>query len=973
MRNHINKLNIWQVICLQLLKTFKIYTIGLLLVLIFPNVSMAANLAKPSQIILSNGLRVVLVKDKSLPVVSVQMWYEVGSSNERLGKTGLAHLTEHMLFKSVGNLKNNEISLILSRAGVKFNAVTSQDFTAFYELGTNNNLNLMLHTESLRMKSVRFKQNDLNIEKSRITKDIESQINDNQKLLLSEVEACAFARHPYQNPLCGMVEDVNKLSLGDVEKFYKDHYTPNNATLIVVGNFNQSEVLKEIEKLFGHIPPRTLNKIQTNANPPLLLDHRICFHKPTSFNTVTFAYRAPKASDKLTPTELVLDKLLNKELLKRKNDPNCLFKSFETNYNLKHEPGLFTITFTTNNDTSVSSLESMLNQTLKAIASTNQADLSVAKNLSYFDLGYELRGPFELAFELGLSQSLGGWQYIYNYLDEVKNVNLNDIKSLINNYFNSNHKIIAMISQGSDNTFKAIKPKENPVNDSNKTPLTKSATKTKATNKNTASKPNSSKHKDKANKAKVKTKSNPHGQGYHFDETEINNDIKIDNTIHPPIENTDNELTPTPNNIKAVIKPEYVPLNNKTKLFILSNQLSPLVCVSGSIGEINEFNGLSKQPLAKLYLYLLNNPNLTNTCETGNLSQDSIGINKNCQLYFYLSQGQICFKAITPSDNLSQFLLILKHRLEINFTSDTDMTKIKLEFAKHLQNEDDSINSITHNSILRALIKKDTPFYPIYINESLKRLTAISIDDLKKFETNLNLNQPKVLILSGNVSKEEAVESTNNILKNFSSNPACVKPAKIEAANPVILKSTVYTHLFENKKVIANFAKLIPCDHNYAQNLAQLMIADCALIQHPIFAKLNKNITMDSANIDEFNQINSKIRYLPDYLLFTISLPLDKNTYKTNLINLKSDLASFSKLGLTEFELTETKKYLSNTLPIASANTIETAATSLIETDINRLAQNINSVSLFNINKFIQEKLSLQKSTLVLLQTRSTK
>ncbi len=991
MRNDINKNRLFQVNYLQLLQSCKIKLKSLTLIQLllicayfFPLTlghCQEPKLSFPLQYTLANGLKVILLKENSLPVVSVQMWYQSGSVNERTGKTGLAHLTEHMLFKKLGNLRSNEIGLILARAGIKYNAATSQDFTTFYELGTKNNLKLMLNTESLRMKEAKFTQTDLNIEKNNIYKDIQAQINDNQKLLTSEIEACAYQRHPYQNPLCGMAEDIEKITLADIENFYKSNFIPNNATLIIVGDFNKASTINLIEKLFSPISKGKITHHQNLANPSILYDHRICIHKPAKQNVINFAYRAPKATDKLAVSELVMENLIDNELKKHLNQPNALLKNYDCTYNLRHEPGLFTISLTTTNDTSINNLENELANIFKSLNNTSTQDLTRAKNAAYFNLANEFTGPYELAFELGLCQSYGDWNLVYKYLAEINTVTNNDIKNLLTTYFNSNNRIIAYVSPGSDTN-----PKINQITSISSNqgkPVSKNISLKKTNSKESTD--NNAKHVLKPSKIsskKTTPKTNTVGKHrtkvLHYEESEINNEINIDENIHPENNSFNSTLENETVNSQLTSNLKLTNLKNNVKLLVLTNKLSPLVCLTGSIGDTNELNNKNIIALAKFYVYLLNNPNLIDKNDSSNQIQDDLGIDKSSQLHFFIENGKLCYKIVFLAQNVNLVLPILKHRLEINWSKDLDLDKYKTNFSKILANEYNSIAQVTNDSVLRALINKDSIYYPLFIDKLIKNLNNIKIEDLKDFQNNLLNVKPKLIVFTGLIENTQAIDYTNNYLGNLKANQNSNQSIKLKIAQPTILKSTVFTHLYENKKILANFSRLINCDSSINDLLANLYIADCALVTHPIYAKLNKPVFINSQKQNLFNEINSKIQYLPDFLLWSLSMPLNKTNYKTTLNSLKIEMANFTKSFLTNDELKETKKYLSNTLPIALQNNIITASLSLLQPlaekttnfELTNLINSINQVNLTNLNKFVVNKFYPQKSSLIILETR---
>ncbi len=208
---------------------------------------------------LNNGLEVILYKDNSLPSIAVNIWYGVGSANEVNGKTGFAHLFEHMMFQGSENIPKEGHFRYIQEAGGNLNGSTSIDRTNYYETLPSNYLELALWLESDRMG---FMLPGLTQEKLDNQKDVvmneRRQRYENQPYGLSWeiLFSNLFSdRHPYSWPTIGWMDDIAKFELDDVKNFFKTYYTPTNATLIIGGNFETEETKKLVEKYFGDILP----------------------------------------------------------------------------------------------------------------------------------------------------------------------------------------------------------------------------------------------------------------------------------------------------------------------------------------------------------------------------------------------------------------------------------------------------------------------------------------------------------------------------------------------------------------------------------------------------------------------------------------------------------------------------------------------------------------------------------------------
>jgi zinc protease len=215
---------------------------------------------------LPNGLRVVLSEDHTAPIVAVNLWYHVGSANERLDRTGFAHLFEHMLFQGSANVEANEHFELVQRAGGTLNGSTWLDRTNYYETMPSHQLALALWLEADRMARMlpALTQQKLDTQRD-VVKNERRWSVDNQPYgtWWERLPALAFpAGHPFNHSLIGSMEHLSDASLDDVAEFFRTYYTPDNAVLTVAGDFERADTMRLIESYFGTIP-------RGEARPPL--------------------------------------------------------------------------------------------------------------------------------------------------------------------------------------------------------------------------------------------------------------------------------------------------------------------------------------------------------------------------------------------------------------------------------------------------------------------------------------------------------------------------------------------------------------------------------------------------------------------------------------------------------------------------------------------------------------------------------
>jgi predicted Zn-dependent peptidase len=225
---------------------------------------------------LDNGLRVVLSVDKSVPIVAVNIWYHVGSAHEEDGRSGFAHLFEHMMFEGSENVAKREHSDLIHKAGGNLNATTNEDRTMYYEIVPANQLNMVLWLEADRMRALAVTSETFENQRSAVKEERLMRV-DNQPysaaLLTSDTLAYDFK--PYSHTVIGKMVDLDAAEVGDVQRFFDNYYSPNNAVLVVVGDIDKKKTKKMIETYFGEIPRGPDVAPISGVEPPHTAERRI--------------------------------------------------------------------------------------------------------------------------------------------------------------------------------------------------------------------------------------------------------------------------------------------------------------------------------------------------------------------------------------------------------------------------------------------------------------------------------------------------------------------------------------------------------------------------------------------------------------------------------------------------------------------------------------------------------------------------
>jgi len=209
------------------------------------------------QTTLPNGLQVVIHEDRSTPVVSVQVWYHVGSKDERSGRSGFAHLFEHLMFQGSKNVKPDEHGSLLARAGGQSNAFTTEDVTVYWNTVPPSHLPLALWLEADRMASLRIEREPFERERQVVQEERRMRIENRPYGRLPEhIYDFAYLLHPYKRQPIGSMADLDAARVEDVRDFYRTYYVPNNAVLMVAGDVDAATVLDLVTTYFGRVPRR---------------------------------------------------------------------------------------------------------------------------------------------------------------------------------------------------------------------------------------------------------------------------------------------------------------------------------------------------------------------------------------------------------------------------------------------------------------------------------------------------------------------------------------------------------------------------------------------------------------------------------------------------------------------------------------------------------------------------------------------
>lgn len=258
----------------------------------------ALALANTQEYKLENGLKIIVQEDHRSPVVVSQVWYKAGALDEVNGKTGVAHVLEHMMFKGTKKVPAGQFSRKIAAAGGRENAFTSQDYTAYFQQLEKSQLPLSFELEADRMANLNLTKEEFEKEIKVVMEERRWRTDDKPQAQVNEhFNSAAFRTHPYGRPVVGWMSDLENMRVEDTREWYNHWYAPNNAVLVVVGDVKADEVYKLAKQHFGKIKPKAVPERKPQKEPPQIGERRVVVKAPAKLPSLQMGFHTPVLND----------------------------------------------------------------------------------------------------------------------------------------------------------------------------------------------------------------------------------------------------------------------------------------------------------------------------------------------------------------------------------------------------------------------------------------------------------------------------------------------------------------------------------------------------------------------------------------------------------------------------------------------------------------------------------------------------
>jgi zinc protease len=413
-----------------------------------------ANRLKVQEFTLTNGLKVLLVEEPKAPVVTVQIWYKVGSRNEVMGRAGLSHMLEHMMFKGTPKYGKGEFSKIIKKNGGNDNAFTSQDYTAYFENLAADKLALALEMEADRLQGLLLDDKEFQLEREVVKEERRLRIEDvPPSYLVEQMYAQAFMTHPYHWPIIGWFNDLDAMNRQDLKAYYEKYYAPNNATLVIVGDVKADTALPLIKKYFEGLPKGNPPPPTSVIEPEQKGERRIVVKREAQLPFIYFGYKVPNFKSPDVRALAVLETILSTGRSARLYDALVYRKKLAlqvgAGYNeLAADPELFTFYAVVNPGAKIGDVEKAVLAEIERLKKEPPSDreLQKAKNQVEAKYLFEQDSIFRQAMLLGTAETAGaGWPYITDYVDKVRAVTKEDIQRVARKYLIEDTRTVGIL------------------------------------------------------------------------------------------------------------------------------------------------------------------------------------------------------------------------------------------------------------------------------------------------------------------------------------------------------------------------------------------------------------------------------------------------------------------------------------------------------------------------------------------------
>jgi zinc protease len=737
----------------------------------------------------SNGLSILLGERHATPIACVMVVYHVGSRNEAVGYTGSTHFLEHMMFKGTAKhdpQKGTGVDDVLKPIGGYNNATTFYDRTNYFEIVPSKNIDLCLDLESDRMRNLLLRKEDHDSEMTVVRNELERNEDEPQQLLQQHIFTTAFQEHPYHHPVIGWRSDVENVPSKRLRQFYDEFYWPNNATLMVVGDFKTDEVLKNIVEYFGKIPPAPAEMPDVyTQEPPQEGQRRFIVQKGVELPHVSIAFHAVKARHPDTYALDVLESILGDEnskssrLYKGLIDTGLASEADASNTSLR-DPGLFVLTATVSAQTKPEQAEKALLAEIDKLRTTppDREELDRAKQSIIKKLKLIYSEPVSMAEQMAEGIAVADWRWLSDYPEKIKAVTAEDVQRVVKRYCTEPNMTVGYYLPNPE------QPESEKLADSDSMSTSApAASETAAKDKAPAPKPAATAApntvpaaSEKESKAGATTETSPPKPT----ESAASSATAPNQPPVKPSAQTQSaagaRLGTAGSGVAEAIA-ETPSFASRVHKFVLDNGMTVLVMPMKGTGTVaisgrvraGEFFRVPEKSLA---------PDLMSDLLTGgskNFSKEILAEKLEelgSSLTFDLDDFWLSFNSEVTSEDVNSFMPLVADALENPTFADAEIEKCKKLRAAAIKDAMADTGSVAWNRFLQNCYKPTSVYYDKPFAEQLKELDKITAQDLRAYHQAHVIPRNTVIALAGDISPEDGRAAVEKVFRSWTGGPA---------------------------------------------------------------------------------------------------------------------------------------------------------------------------------------------------------
>jgi zinc protease len=402
---------------------------------------------------LTNGMKILMLEDHTIPNIALYFFHRVGSRNERPGITGLSHFFEHMMFNGAKKYGPKMFDRTMEDQGGANNAYTTEDLTVYQDWFPSPALPLIFDLEADRTSSLSFDPKMVESERGVVANERRMSVeNNNDNLLSEQLVAAAFTAHPYHWPVVGWMVDIENWKTQDLVQYYKTYYAPNNCEMVIVGDFKTAQVIDMAKQYLEPIPAQPAPSPVTTTEPEQPGERRVEVNKFAQLPSLQVAYHTPAAADPdfipLNVLEYILLRGESSRLYQRLVDKEQVANSVDGGQSPHLDPFLFQINVQPRSGVDVGRVEKILYEELDKMQSglVDERELQKAKNTAVADFYRSMKTINGKANILGTYDVVfGDYHKLFNAVDAINKVSREDVQRVAKKYFGSRNRTIGVL------------------------------------------------------------------------------------------------------------------------------------------------------------------------------------------------------------------------------------------------------------------------------------------------------------------------------------------------------------------------------------------------------------------------------------------------------------------------------------------------------------------------------------------------